>query len=86
MRKHLKNNGGFLSHATTTLAKKYGPLVGMRLGRDRQVIACGYQAVKEMLTDKDIDGRPQGPSWEVRTWGSRRGCSSFIYSKLVIKN
>lgn len=84
MRKHVKENGGFFCHATAKLAEEYGPLVGMRLGRDRQVIACGYQAVREMLTNEDIDGRPQGPFWEVRTWGSRRGKYMILNSVICL--
>ncbi|XP_039286576.1 probable cytochrome P450 303a1 [Nilaparvata lugens] len=72
IRKYLKNKGSFFSHATTEMAKEYGPLVGLRVGKDRQVVCC-YQAVREMLFNEDIDGRPTGPFWEIRTWGSRKG-------------
>lgn len=65
--------GGFLYKATMSLRKEYGPVVGVRVGKDRQVICQDYPSIKEMLTNEDLDGRPQGPFYETRTWGARRG-------------
>lgn len=65
--------GGYLYLATAHLAKQYGPVVGLRVGKDRQVVCYDYPAIKEMLTKEEFDGRPQGPFYETRTWGTRRG-------------
>ncbi|XP_014246954.1 probable cytochrome P450 303a1 [Cimex lectularius] len=68
-----QNMGGYLYKATAELARQYGPIVGLKVGKDRQVICCDYPTIKEMLTMEEFDGRPQGPFYETRTWGTRRG-------------
>ncbi|PSN35367.1 putative cytochrome P450 303a1 [Blattella germanica] len=69
----LRKKTGYLYQATAELAKQYGPVVGLRVGKDRQVVAFSYEAIKEMLSREEFDGRPQGPFYETRTWGIRRG-------------
>jgi len=69
----LRKQTGYLYRATICLAESYGPIVGLKVGKDRQVVCCGYNAIKEMLTKEEFDGRPQGPFYETRTWGTRRG-------------
>lgn len=71
--------GGYLYLASAHLSERYGPVVGVRVGRDRQVICYGYEAIKEMLTKEEFDGRPQGPFYEIRTWGTRKGKSSTYF-------
>ncbi|KAK7571915.1 hypothetical protein V9T40_014387 [Parthenolecanium corni] len=71
--KKLRDQTGYLYRATAELANTYGPVVGLRVGKDRQVVCYGYAAIKEMLTKEELDGRPQGPFYETRTWGTRRG-------------
>ncbi|KAK7864643.1 hypothetical protein R5R35_012415 [Gryllus longicercus] len=69
----LRKQTGYLYEATAELGRRYGPVVGLRVGKDRQVVLCGYDAMKEMLMKDELDGRPQGPFYETRTWGVRRG-------------
>lgn len=69
----IRRQTGYLYRTTIYLAELYGPIVGLKVGKDRQVVCCGYNAVKEMLTKEEFDGRPQGPFYETRTWGIRRG-------------
>ncbi|PNF37031.1 putative cytochrome P450 303a1 [Cryptotermes secundus] len=69
----LRKQTGYLYRATAELANCYGPVVGLRVGKDRQVVLCGYEAIKEMLSREEFDGRPQGLFYETRTWGKRRG-------------
>lgn len=69
----LRKKTGYLYTATAELAREYGPVIGLRIGRDRQVIAYGYDAIKQMLSDDDFAGRPMGVFYEARTWGIRRG-------------
>ncbi|KDR10510.1 probable cytochrome P450 303a1 isoform X2 [Zootermopsis nevadensis] len=69
----LRKQTGYLYRATAEMAKRYGPVVGLRVGKDRQVVLCGYEAIKDMLSREEFDGRPQGPFYETRTWGKRRG-------------
>jgi len=74
----LRKQTGYLYRATICLAESYGPIVGLKVGKDRQVVCCGYNAIKEMLTKEEFDGRPQGPFYETRTWGTRRGITMNI--------
>jgi len=69
----LRKKTGYLYQATAELAKCYGPVVGLRIGKDRQVVLCGYEAIRDMLSRDEFDGRPQGIFYETRTWGKRRG-------------
>ncbi|XP_047115409.1 probable cytochrome P450 303a1 [Schistocerca piceifrons] len=69
----LRKQSGYLYEATAELGRRYGPVVGVRVGKDRQVVLCSYRAIREMLTREEFDGRPQGPFYETRTWGVRRG-------------
>ena len=75
--KKLRDQTGYLYKATAELARMYGPIVGLRVGKDRQVVCFGYEAIKEMLTKEELDGRPQGPFYETRTWGTRRGFTFY---------
>ncbi|KAI5729980.1 hypothetical protein M8J76_008667 [Diaphorina citri] len=69
----LRNQTGYLYQACAELSKQYGPVVGLRVGKDRQVVCFGYPAIKEMLSKEEFDGRPRGPFYETRTWGKRQG-------------
>ena len=75
----LRKQTGYLYQATAELARQYGPVVGLRVGKDRQVVLCGYEGIKDMLSREEFDGRPQGPFYETRTWGVRRGNVENIY-------
>lgn len=69
----LRQKTGYLYKAIAALSDVYGPVVGVRVGKDMQVVCCRYDAIKEMLTKEEFDGRPRGPFYETRTWGTRRG-------------
>lgn len=71
---NLRKKTGFLYEATAQLCQKYGSQVlGLKIGGDKQVIAYGYDAIKQMLVDEDFAGRPIGIFYEARTWGSKKG-------------
>jgi methyl farnesoate epoxidase/farnesoate epoxidase len=55
------------------LSTKYGPVAGLRLGRDRIVIVSGYDAVRDVLLREEFDGRPDGFFFRLRTFGKRLG-------------
>lgn len=69
----LRKQKGSLVYATAELSKQYGPVVGIKVGRDKQVICLGFDALKQMLTDDDFSGRPTGIFYQARTWEKRRG-------------
>ncbi|XP_066586057.1 probable cytochrome P450 303a1 [Prorops nasuta] len=69
----LRRETGYLFKSCSELCKKYGPVVGLKIGADRLVILNSYESIKSMVANEDCDGRPIGPIYEARTWGKRRG-------------
>jgi Cytochrome P450. len=56
-----------------SLSTKYGPVVGLRLGRDCVVTVSGYDAIRDVLLRDEFDGRPDGFFFRLRTFGKRLG-------------
>ncbi|XP_017755180.1 PREDICTED: methyl farnesoate epoxidase [Eufriesea mexicana] len=69
----LRKETGYLFKTCSALSKKYGPVVGLKIGIDRIVVLNDYESIRTMLTDEDCDGRPIGLFYETRTFGSRKG-------------
>lgn len=72
----LRDKTGYLYKTVKELSKLYcndGPVIGLRIGKDRIVMVNGLEANKEMLYNEDIDGRPKGIFYQTRTWGERLG-------------
>ncbi|XP_078041055.1 putative cytochrome P450 303a1 [Augochlora pura] len=69
----LREETGYLFETCSALCKKYGPVVGLKIGTDRIVVLNDHESIRAMLTDEDCDGRPIGPVYETRTFGKRRG-------------
>ncbi|XP_033248808.1 probable cytochrome P450 303a1 [Drosophila miranda] len=46
---------------------------GLKIGKDKVVIAYTNDAISEMMTNEDIDGRPDGIFYRLRTFNSRLG-------------
>lgn len=74
----LRKETGYLYVACDQLAKRYGPVVGLRVGKDRQVIVSGYEAIREMSIRDEFDGKPRGPLYETRTFNMRRGTARSL--------
>ncbi|XP_053994345.1 probable cytochrome P450 303a1 [Hylaeus volcanicus] len=69
----LRQETGYLFKTCSVLYKKYGPVVGLKIGKDRIVVLNDPESIRTMLTDEVFDGRPAGPVYEARTFGTRRG-------------
>lgn len=80
----LRKETGYLYKTCSDLSKKYGPVVGLKIGIDRIVVLNDYESIRTMLTDEDCDGRPTGLFYETRTFGSRKG--NFIIIDLMLFN
>lgn len=63
----LRKETKYLFRACTTMAEQYGPVVGLKVGKDRQVVVNNYEAMKEFLTNVELDGRPQGIFYSARS-------------------
>lgn len=73
-----RHRTGMLCKAMQSIMRQHvGPhnngVLGLKVGKDRLVVAIGSEAIREMMTNEDLDGRPTGPFYETRTWGSRKG-------------
>ena len=64
----------FFSCVFSKLYKKYGPIVGLRMGfAPPFILVSGRDAVVEMLSRLEFDGRPDSFLFRFRTMGVRRG-------------
>ncbi|XP_066254630.1 uncharacterized protein [Euwallacea similis] len=64
---------GFHHLTWLEICKKYGPVIGLKLGKNYIVSVAGSEAVKEVLSREDFDGRPDGFFFKLRTFGKRLG-------------
>ncbi|KAF5297438.1 hypothetical protein FQR65_LT01369 [Abscondita terminalis] len=71
--KSILNKVGYHHLVWAELARIYGPVVCMKLGRILVVTVTGVDAVKEVLTRDEFDGRPDGFFFRMRTFGKRLG-------------
>ncbi|XP_058835271.1 methyl farnesoate epoxidase-like [Topomyia yanbarensis] len=55
------------------LVRRFGPVVGLKLGRDRVVIVSGIDAVREFYSKEELNGRPDGFFFRVRSFNKRLG-------------
>ncbi|XP_011266920.2 probable cytochrome P450 303a1 [Camponotus floridanus] len=69
----LRQETKYLVKTCSTLCKKYGPVVGLKIGKDRIVVLNDLESIQAMLNNEDCDGRPIGAFYKARTWGARLG-------------
>uniref|UniRef100_A0A1B0FH35 Cytochrome P450 303a1 n=1 Tax=Glossina morsitans morsitans TaxID=37546 RepID=A0A1B0FH35_GLOMM len=50
----------------------YG-LYGLKIGKDKLVIAYYNDTIQEMMTNEDLDGKPDGIFYRMRTFDSKKG-------------
>lgn len=55
------------------LTTKYGPIVGLRIGRDRLIIVAGKDAIKQFYGLNEFNGRPDGYFYRIRSFDKRLG-------------
>uniref|UniRef100_A0A336LKB5 CSON011448 protein n=1 Tax=Culicoides sonorensis TaxID=179676 RepID=A0A336LKB5_CULSO len=68
--------GSMFCKAIEQIASQYQNnkgLLGLKIGKDRIVLAISNESLREMMLNEDLDGRPTGPFYETRTWNLRRG-------------
>ncbi|EEB10337.1 cytochrome P-450, putative [Pediculus humanus corporis] len=71
--KNLIKKLGYHHLAWEELYNKYGPLVGLRLGKDRIILVSGQSNVKKVLLNEDFDARPDGFFFRMRSYKQRLG-------------
>lgn len=70
-----RKRAGHLFKATAEMAEKYGPVLGLKFGKDKLVVVYGTEAVKEFLSSEDLAGRPYDEFYRMRTFNKRRGAN-----------
>ncbi|KAJ8667473.1 hypothetical protein QAD02_009136 [Eretmocerus hayati] len=55
------------------LARLYGPVVGLKLGKQKLVLISSHDLVKKALLNDDLNGRPNGFFFRVRSFGKEKG-------------
>lgn len=71
--KKLHNICGFYHLVWHFLTKKYGSIVGLRIGRDRLIIVAGKEAIKSFYSLAEFNGRPDGFFYRIRSFNKRLG-------------
>lgn len=69
----LRNELGFYHLVWDQLAKRYGQVYSVKLGRIEAVVVSGYDAVRQVLSKDDFDGRPDGFFFRFRAFYKRLG-------------
>lgn len=55
------------------LCKKFGTIVGLRIGKDRLIIVDGRDAIREFYNLPEFNGRPDGFFYRIRSFDKRLG-------------
>lgn len=64
---------GFYHLVWHSLIKRYGPIVGLRVGRDRLIIVAGRNEIKQFYALEAFNGRPDGFFYRIRSFDQRLG-------------
>ncbi|KAK5640616.1 hypothetical protein RI129_011427 [Pyrocoelia pectoralis] len=64
---------GSFTKTTSELSRRYGPLVGTKIGVTRIVFVYGVKEINELFTREEFVGRPDGIFYRTRTGGKRTG-------------
>lgn len=55
------------------MCKKFGAIVGLRIGKDRLIIVDGRDAIREFYNLPEFNGRPDGFFYRIRSFDKRLG-------------
>ncbi|XP_063986988.1 methyl farnesoate epoxidase-like isoform X2 [Diachasmimorpha longicaudata] len=69
----LKKKYYYVHTVLEELSRQYGPVLGIKLGREKFVVISGNELVKKAAARDDFNGRPDGFFFRVRAFGKRKG-------------
>lgn len=78
---------GYNHLAFHELSKIYGPVLGMKFGKQKFVIISTHDLVKKVLLQEDFNGRPDGFFYRLRACGERKGkqlLNSLYFLKIFL--
>ncbi|XP_028050883.2 methyl farnesoate epoxidase [Monomorium pharaonis] len=64
---------GYIYLALQELARTYGPVLGLKLGKQKVVMISSYDLVKKALLQDEFNNRPDGFFFRIRSFGKRKG-------------
>lgn len=64
---------GFYHLVWHSMIKRYGPIVGLRAGRDRLIVVAGHDEIKQFYALDAFNGRPDGFFYRMRSFDQRLG-------------
>ncbi|XP_058805600.1 methyl farnesoate epoxidase-like [Phymastichus coffea] len=64
---------GYMYLAFEELSRRYGPVLGLKMGRQRLVVVSGHELVREVLLRDEFTGRPNGFFFRARSFGKELG-------------
>lgn len=64
------------------LEETYGPIVGLKLGRQKIVTISTCDFVKQALLQDEFNGRPESFLFKIRAFGKKKG---LIYVVIIYK-
>jgi len=72
--KKLTKKLGYQQNVFLWLSERYNsPVIGLRLGSQLAVAVSGYQAVRQIFTREEFEGRPDTFFIRMRSMGTRKG-------------
>ncbi|XP_043461100.1 methyl farnesoate epoxidase-like isoform X1 [Leptopilina heterotoma] len=71
--REIRKKTGYNHLAFQELANYYGPVLGMKFGKQKFVIISSHDLVKKVLLQEDFNGRPDGFFYRLRACGERKG-------------
>ncbi|XP_015598468.1 methyl farnesoate epoxidase [Cephus cinctus] len=69
----LRKKCGYIHEAIKELSDIYGPVLGLKLGKQKLIVISGHDLVKKVLLQEEFNGRPDGFFFRLRAFEKRRG-------------
>lgn len=82
--REIRQKTGYNHLAFQELANHYGPVLGMKFGKQKFVIISTHDLVKKVLLQEDFNGRPDGFFYRLRACGERKGKLKIILNIITI--
>jgi hypothetical protein len=82
--KKLTKKLGYQHNVFLWLSERYkSPVIGLRLGTQLVVAVSGYEAVRQIFTREEFEGRPDTFFIRMRSMGTRKGNFSDFFFKFI---
>lgn len=73
----LKRKRGYFHLAFEELSQTYGPLVGLKMGKQKFLVISSHDLIKSALLRDEFNGRPSGFFFRFRSFGKEKGLDNY---------